>query len=174
MHYITLSELDNLIKEKNNVKIQDIISNFKDRWNELIPELRRKHEIKLENLDLRKTNLKGIDLSDIVIDDSDFEDSDLTDVNLSNAIISRSNFSNSNMSNAKLYSARITQTSFSNAKVYNIKLENTMMTGSVNLFSVYDNDHIYRTNPEITEDGFKTMEAMEHYDDEDSNPNAYY
>ena len=173
MNYITLSELDKLIKEKDSTKIQDIMLNFKDRWNKLIPELKKNKDIRLSNLELRNADLSGIDLSDIVIEDSDFEDSDLSDSDLSNALIYRSNFSNSNMSNASLYSAKITQTNFSNAKIYKIKLENAMMTGSVNLFGVYDNEQIYRTHPDITEDGFKTMEAMEHYG-EDDDSNHYY
>jgi hypothetical protein len=174
MDYITLSELDKLIKEKESIKIQDMMLNFKDRWNKLIPELKKNKNVKLSGLNLKNADLSGIDLSNIIIEDSDFEDSDLSDSDLSNTVISGSNFSNSNMSNASLYSARITQTNFSNAKVYKIKLENTMMTGSVNLFSVYDNEQVYRTHPDITEDGFKTMEAMEHYGEDEKDNNPYY
>ncbi len=176
MEYVTLSELNTLIKENNSDKIKDILINFKDRWNNLIPELRKKQDIKLSGLELRKANLSGLDLSDIVIEDSDFEDSDLSDSDLSNAVISGSNFSNSDMSNTKLYSARITQTNFSNAKVYKVKLLNTMMTGSVNLFNVYDSnkEFMYRTHPEITEDGFKTLEMMEHADEDNNHGYSSY
>lgn len=172
MTYITLSDLDKLIKEKDSVRIQDILTNFKDRWNTLIPNLKKKHNIELKGLDLKNANLSGLDLSDVLIEDSDLSDSDLSDSDLSNTVISGSNFSNSNMSNVKMYSSRISQTNFSNAKVYKIKLQNTMMTGSVNLFSVYEGEHVYRTSPEITEDGFKTLEAMEHADDDDNK--GYY
>lgn len=172
MSYITISDLDRLIKEKDSIKIKDILTNFKERWNALISELKKTHNVELSGLNLRNTNLSGLDLSDVLIEDSDLSDSDLSDSDLSNSVISNANFSNSNMSNVKLYSSRITQTDFSNAKVYKIKLQNTMMTGSVNLFSVYDIEHVYRTSPEITEDGFKTMEAMEHYEDDDNK--TYY
>ncbi|MBT3720273.1 pentapeptide repeat-containing protein [archaeon] len=169
MNYVSLSDLTKLVNEKDSERIIDILINFKERWNELIPKLKEKQEVKLQGLNLKNSGLSGLDLSDIILADTDLSGSDLSNTDLSNTIISRTNFSNSNMSNSNLYSARITQTNFSGAKVYNVKMLNTVMTGSVNLFGVYDSEPEYDTHPDKTKEGFILLEALEHSGEEESN-----
>lgn len=162
--YITLSELSALIKANNVFEIQNILLHFQDRWNQLLPELKKTQEVTLLGLKLKGQKLVGVDLSDIVIKDSDFSDTDMSDSDLSNTVITGVNFSRSILSNSKLYSARISQTNMSHAKLYNINTSKIIMTGSVNLFEAYlkqENSEDYKTSPEITKRGFRIAEYME-------------
>jgi len=162
--YITLSELSKFIKEKDHIKIEQVLTKFKKTWNKLIPELKKKEKITLNNLNLRGKDVSGVDLSDVVIEDSDFGDSDLSESDLSNTVISGVNFNSASLEKTKLYSARITQSNMSHTRMYRDNIKNIRLTGSVNLFDVYldDDSPRYSTDPEITKKGFRIMEAVEH------------
>ncbi|MBN2368027.1 pentapeptide repeat-containing protein [Candidatus Woesearchaeota archaeon] len=176
---ITLSELMEIIDRKDNHKITEILTKFKDRWNVLMEENRRlNHKLHIRDLMITGQDLSGVDLSDTVIEDSDFSDSDLSGSDLGNSTITGTKLSGTNLEYANLNSARITQSDMSKARLYKSNFNSAYFTGSVNLFDAYLNheeEHRYSTSPDITKEGFRHMEYYEHRMEEgDDEDHGYY
>ncbi|MFH2020870.1 MAG: pentapeptide repeat-containing protein [archaeon] len=169
---ITLKELMDLVEKKDSAKLQEILTKFKSRWNELMEENKKQNQkLHLTNIILHKQNLSGIDLSDAVIEDSDFSGSDMSDADLSGADIKRVNLTYVILDKANMYQARISQTDMTKAHMYDVHMLNTSLTGSVNVFDAYTGEFEYSTSHEVTKRGFRKIENE--YADGDDDKETY-